>query len=418
MTENCEEETECDASLRLRPAVIASKRTHYYNTMKRASLCAIFALGMFLSSCMSERRGIFGCLPEIYEQTASQQRDLEALLASGSADDQEAAQAMHSFMQSVKSLENNVTRESKSLLGRKVSVVASPASGLKVNGGEIAAVSPGTVTTVEIRVPMDKAPVGSTAYFCFLDDDGEPVAKARGWYDAKARAVRLQVPFAISTDGVTVPEGAFDHYDLTQRLALVSESEYRKDSYVPTEQTIKQPTTVDSGMAQPDTILLDDSAILTIEPDSLPGEAAEPEPQWVGPVLNSNGVGEVRLGASLKGLPDHIHGLYDRKKLETEIDEMEEEALLTATFYLGKQRVMTALGDEQGNIVFLTVEAPTIKIDVDGHFFAVGDRLAPLYELHGVAIDETGAFACTYRGISVSPTPTGRIHSISIGAVW
>lgn len=412
-----EDETERDAGLRLHPGCPVAKRTHHYNTMKRASLCAIFALGVFLSSCVSERRGIFGSLPEMYEQTASQQRDLEALLASGSADDQEAAQAMRGFMQSVKTLENNATRESKSLLGRKVSVVASPASGLKANGGEIAAVSPGTVTTVEIRVPMGKAPVGGKAYFCFLDDDGEPVAKALGWYDAKARAVRLQVPFAISTDGVTVPEGAFDHYDLTQRLALVSESEYRQDSYVPTEQTVKQPA-VDSGMMQPDSILLDDSAILAIEADSVLSEAEEPEPQWVGPVLNSNGVGEVRLGASLKALPDHIHGLYDRKKLETEIDEMEEEALLTATFYLGKQRVMTALGDEQGNIVFLTVEAPTVKIDVDGHFFAVGDRLAPLYELRGVAIDETGAFACTYRGISVSPTPTGHIHSISIGAVW
>lgn len=417
MCEILEEESERDAGLRLRPGLRASERTHYYNTMKRASLCAIFALGVFLSSCMSERRGIFGSLPEMYEQTASQQRDLEELLASGSADDQEAARAMRDFMQSVKSLENNATRESKSLVGRKVSVVASQASGLRVQGGEIAAVSPGAVTTVEIRVPLDKAPAGGKAYFCFLDDDGEPVAKALGWYDARTRAVRLQVPFAISTDGVTVPEGAFDHYDLTQRLALVSESEYRQDSYVPTEQTVKEET-VDSGAALPDTIQLDDSAILTVEPDSVLAEAEEPEPQWTGPVLNSNGVGEVRLGASLRALPDHIHGLYDRKKLETEIDEMEEEALLTATFYMGKQRVMTALGDEQGNIVFLTVEAPTIKIDVDGHFFAVGDKLAPLYGLRGVSIDETGAFACTYRGISVSPTPTGRIHSISIGAVW
>lgn len=417
MDVNREEEIERGAGICPHPYYSLPAHTHYYNTMKRASLCAIMALGMLLSSCVSERRGIFGSLPEMYEQAAGQQRDLEELLSSGSVDDREAAEATRAFMQSVKVLENNSRRESKALVGRRISVVASPASGLKVREGKIAAMTPGTVTTVEIQVQVDKAPVGGVAYFCFLDDENEPVAKATGWYDAKIKAIRLQVPFALNTDGVTAPEGAFNHYDLTHGLALISANEYRRDSYVPAEEAVSQ-TTLDSVSVMPDTLHLTDTAILTEETDSLLTQAEEPQEQWTGPVLNSNGVSEVRLGASIKGLPEHIHGLYDRKKLEKEIDEMEEEALLTATFYLGKQRVMTALGDEQGNIIFLTVEAPTIKIDVDGHFFAVGDKLAPMYELKGVTIDETGAFACTYRGISVSPTPTGRIHSISIGAVW
>ena len=97
---------------------------------------------------------------------------------------------------------------------------------------------------------------------------------------------------------------------------------------------------------------------------------------------------------------------------------MEEETMLTAVFYQNGQRVMTALGDEQGNLVFLTVEAPNIKIDVNGHYFGVGDPLQPLYLLKGVVIDESGAFAATYHGISIAPTPTGAIHAISIGAVW
>lgn len=416
MDVNREEEADRGAGIYPHPHHSLPLRTHY-NTMKRASLYAIMALGMLLSSCVSEQHGIFGNLPKMYEQAAEQQRDLEELLSSGSADDIEAAEATRAFMHTIKELKNNAKRESKILVGRNIPVIASKASGLKVSKSEIVAVTPGIVTTVEIRVEVDKSPVGGVAYFCFLNDDNEPVAKATGWYDTKIKTIRLQIPFALNTDGVTAPEGAFNHYDLTHGLALISANEYRQDRYVPAEQAVSY-ITLDPVIVRPDTLHLTDTTILTETPDSILSEAEVSEHHWTGPVLNSNGVSEVRLGASIKTLPEHIHGLYDRKKLEKEIDEMEEEALLTATFYLGSQRVMTALGDEQGNIIFLSVEAPTIKIDVDGHFFAVGDMLAPMYELRGVTIDETGAFACTYRGISISPTPTGRIHSISIGAVW
>ena len=58
-------------------------------------------IGLVLSSCVGEQKGIFGSLPALYEQGASRQRDLEDLLASGDADDAEAAAAMNDFMLSL-----------------------------------------------------------------------------------------------------------------------------------------------------------------------------------------------------------------------------------------------------------------------------------------------------------------------------
>lgn len=372
-------------------------------------------IGLVLSSCVGEQKGIFGSLPALYEQGASRQRDLEDLLASGDADDAEAAAAMNDFMNTYTSLEQNIRREGKRLVGQLVKVLTSPASGLKAGAGVISAVTPGAVTIVEIRIPVDKAPKGNKAYVCFLDDDNELVAKAPAWYDAAAKAVRMDVVFAMNPDGQTVADGAFDHYDQTSQLALVSEKEYNFNSYGDSNEVslVTEPvmeTTTDS-------LLATDSTQLTAATDSLQTEE-EPEEKWNGPVLTSHGVEQVRLGASLRALPDRIAGLYDHKRLEKEVDEMEEETMLTAVFYQNGQRVMTALGDEQGNLVFLTVEAPTIKIDVNGHYFGVGDPLQPLYLLKGVVIDESGAFAATYHGISIAPTPTGAIHAISIGAVW
>ena len=113
-------------------------------------------IGLVLSSCVGEQKGIFGSLPALYEQGASRQRDLEDLLASGDADDAEAAAAMNDFMNTYTSLEQNIRREGKRLVGQPVKVLTSPASGLKAGAGVISAVTPGAVTIVEIRIPVIK----------------------------------------------------------------------------------------------------------------------------------------------------------------------------------------------------------------------------------------------------------------------
>lgn len=385
--------------------------------MKRQALTAIVGLCLMLGSCMNYQPGIFGRLPELYEQTAANQRALEELLGSGDNDDTSARSAMAAFMQSVKNLQGAAEKEARVLKGTPVPVSASMASGLRPGPAVIADVNPGVVTTVEIRIPLQQPlPAGTPAYICFLDEDGEAVAKSEAWYDNDIKSLRLDIPFAVNPDGVTVPEGTFIHYDRAMQLKFVSALEYQADNY----EGVGHGTllTLEPTEDAADTESVSDTTAAVEIPDSVADSEADIEPAWTGPVLTAKGIGALTLGTSLKALPDKMPGVYDSKKLEKQYDEMEEEPMLTATFYTEGKVVMTALGDEQGNMVFLTVESPAIKIDINGHYFGIGDSLQSIYGLKDVVPDETGAFAATYRGISIAPTPTGRIHALSIGAVW
>lgn len=383
--------------------------------MKSCLFIVPLSLCVLLSSCLNERPGMFGRLPSLYEQTATEQRHLQALLSDGSESDSEMQDNMASFMQGVKHFEHEVKTEAARLQGQPVIIDASAASGLRPKGATIEKVNPGIITTVVINIPLAETPrQGDIGYLCFLDEDGEPVGKTEAHYDANTHSMRLVIPFAVNPDGETVEEGAFEHYDKAMRLRLVSNSEYMADNFegepAGTLLTLNPSAQPADTLARPDTTML-------LTPDTT--AQAEPDaPEWNGPVLTAKGIGPVTLGASLKSLPEHLPGVYDSRQLEKQYDEMEEEPMLTATFYFEGEVVMTALGDEQGNLVFLTVESPHIKIEIDGQYFGVGDPLQPIYGLKGVKRDETGAFAATYHGISLAPTPTGEIHTISIGAVW
>lgn len=386
--------------------------------MKRVALTTILGICMLLTSCGIQQTGIFGNLPELYEDAAERQRAMEAMLRSGETDDEDARQAMALFMGSVRVLQANVTEEAKNLIGKEFPVTASAASGLQPEHGKITNVRPGVVTTVEINIPVhNQLRAAQPSFLYFLDEDGEIVAKSEAWYDPQKNTLRLDVPFAINPDGHTVEKGAFQHYDSAVKLMLISEQEFRSENFnesLPSTLLSLPPVSI-----QKDTIATEDTMALIAENDTVDNKNTENEKQkWHGPILSAKGIGPVVLGASLKSLPDHLPGVYSNKRLEKQIDEMEEEPLLTATFYEDGKAVMTALGDEQGNIIFLTVESPNIKIDVQGHYFGVGDSLQPLMRLKGVVPDETGAFAASYHGISIAPTPTGLIHAISIGAVW
>lgn len=384
--------------------------------MNCRTLMALSGLCLLLSSCMNTQNGIFGRLPVIYEQTAARQRSLEEMLASR-PDDSRVQEAMSQYMHTVEQLQKNVRAEAALLMGDTVAVSATPASGYKITAGRISAVRPGVVTTVEIQIPASETPPNDrNAYICFIDEEGEPVAKAEAWYDSDIKAIRLEVPFAINPEGKTVGEDAFAHYDRTMRLRLVSANEYSADSFEGEMPGVL--LTVDQTQVPTDSAKNLDTIQLAVT-DSVPtAEELPEEMHWDGPVLTSKGIGSVTLGSSLKAMPDHMPGVYDSKKLERQYDEMEEEPMLTASFLRDGKVVMTALGDEQGNMIFLTVELPGIKVNIDGHYFGVGDVLQPIYSLKGVVRDETGAFAATYHGISIAPTPGGLIHTISVGAVW
>lgn len=386
--------------------------------MNRHLLLTLVSVSIMLSSCMNREVGIFGRLPELYEQAASRQRDLELLLRAGKATDIQAQQAMHSYMQYTAEMARHIEQEAKLLTGSDINVTATSASGIHPTSAKITNVRSGIVTIVEISIEL-AAPSADTssAYLCFMDEDGEPIAKSEAWYDTSGQRLRIDVPFALNPDGATAPEGTFMLYDKAMRLRIVSPHEYMADNFEGDSSgaLLSLPT----SLANDTSVQSSDSVLTTETLDSLSNiQPLNDVEIWTGPVLTPKGIGDVHLGASLSSLPSAVNGLYDHKKLDKQYDEMEEEPMLTATFYQDGKIVMTALGDEQGNLIFLTVESPLIKVDIDGHYIGVGDSLQDLLKLKGVAEDESGAFAATYHGVSFAPTPSGKVHAISIGAVW
>ncbi len=384
---------------------------------RKLSLLAILLAAAMMSSCISQNPGIFGNLPEIYRHVAEQRRDVDELLADGTATDDEAAAAARGYTASLDAMQKLLQKEAKALKGHSIPLSTSRDCGYSASSAVIEEVTPGLVTKVLIRIPV-KANAERTddrqAYLTFLDADGLPVAKSIAWYDPDAKAVRLEVPFALIEEEKAVSPEAFDHYEQTMSLRLVGYKEYNSDN-------VEQPSSTllkleGSPLMHGDSATMD-SAENALLSDSTATDDPEAE-AWNGPLLDAKGVGHIRLGAALTALPDHDEGVYDHKHLEKQFDEMEEEPMLTASFRLNGKTVATALGDEQGNIIFITIETPDIKVEIDGHYFGVGDPIPDLLKMKGVKPDESGAFAATYHGISFTPTPSGAIHSISVGAVW
>lgn len=380
-------------------------------------LLALVLAATLLSSCVSQKPGIFGKLPELYRQAASSRQNLEEMLASASLSDDKAALAMHEFSTGLKEIQKQIEKEAETLKGTMVPVSASNACGFKANRAFIELVKPGIVTQVIIKIPAEAdstVMANNQAYLTFTDEDNEPVAKSLAWYDKNAKAIRLEIPFALNDNENAVSPNAFCHYDMAMGIKLVSAAEYNADNSEQQSSTLLKIEKFDSLNPAAGN---NDTSSATNSKDSTENQEPE-EVAWSGPLLSPKGVGAVTLGAPLTDLPDHMEGVYDHKHLEKQFDEMEEEPMLTASFSVKGKTVITALGDEQGNIVFITVETPDIKVEIDGHFIGVGDPIPELMRLKGVKPDKSGAFAATYHGISFAPTPTGLIHSISIGAVW
>lgn len=378
-----------------------------------------------LGGCTSVHQGIFGSLPELYEEMAAHQRAIGVAFTEGLTDRQ-AARTFHRHVQAIEVLRQNVAEEALALRGRTVDAGATPSAPFEVGKGVIERVVPGTTTTVWMRFPArprQNADPADVPLF-YLDRSGEVVAKAEAAYHPSLGAIIVRVPFEPSSDGTPLPEGYFEHYADAHRLIVVSHSEYQSDSLgtVAPKALVTDLPPVD--ITPSDSVApIDSAAEPTARPDTVDAGAIEaavdnPSPSFTGPRLTQRGVDAVVLGASIMGLPDRIEGLYDSKHVEKEYDEMEEEPLLTATFIRDGKEVMSVLGDEQGNIVFITIEGSNIKVEIDGRLFGTGDTLTSLYKMKGVRRDSTGAYAATFGSISFSPTPGGRIHTITVGNVW
>lgn len=380
-------------------------------------LLALALTSLLLTSCISKTQGIFGSLPDLYESVASLRRDLDASIDSGAFDDKDAAKAMKEFNSKLEDMMLQIQSEAKLLKGVQIPISVTEESGYNTPKAFIETVIPGFTTIVSIRIPAEAGPKrlsDKKAFVCFLDEDSLPVAKALAWYDAKQKSILLDVPFSLLDGESAPPKGAFDHYGQVTAIRLVGEKEYYSDNSEKQEGTL---LTLEQPRVEISDSTSHDTSSINAPVDSIANKE-EKDNAWEGPVLTPKGVGVIRLGASLVDLPGHVNGLYEHKVLEKQYDEMEEEPMLTATFRNGGKTIISALGDEQGNIVFITIETSDIKVEIDGHVIGVGDPVSQLLKIKGVKPDESGAFAATYHGISFTPTPTGKIHSISVGAVW
>ncbi len=366
-----------------------------------------------LTGCDREEEGIFGALPRIYAEMTQ----VENKMNRHTSNDATTPEKLKDILTELRDLEAEAQTECLRIKGSKVNCSASLTCGYTIADGEIANAEGGSISTVSIRIAAQRDSASNDQVYCFfLSHDNKIVSKEHGFYSSEANAIYINIEFNAMPSGKLCSPEFFDRYKSVSHIIIVSVDEFtsgiipqhtRRAANITIRQDALDDLITPGNLHQPK----------PIEKDTV----AQPEEEvqlYDGPVLTNDGVGEVRIGAAINDLPEHLQGIYDSRKVEMESDEMEEEMLITATFYRNGKVVMTALGDTQGNIVYLSVDGSGIKTEIDGKYFGVGDALRSLMKQKGVKRDTTGAFAAHYGDISFSSTPRGKIHSMAIGAVW
>lgn len=144
------------------------------------------------------------------------------------------------------------------------------------------------------------------------------------------------------------------------------------------------------------------SARDTTPPDSVKTIAPFP--------LSSQGVGNVRIGASMHHLPDSVPGLYDT------VVKHDGTALLVKN---DTTVIIATAGADRLTIATMEVTSSMVRVSVGSNQVAVGDKLKPLTSVRGFRhypMSDTTEEYYLWRNIRLIPTPDGsKVAAFIIG---
>lgn len=132
--------------------------------------------------------------------------------------------------------------------------------------------------------------------------------------------------------------------------------------------------------------------------------------------VTEKGVDAVAMGADIKSLPEKVADLYDSIQYTESTDEVLEETVTTAEFYMGETKIMEAYAHTDGKIICIDVTSPEIPLVIDGKAYKVGGSISEIAKAKGVKVDDSDNHV--FGIITINPDLDDKITSFMVGSNW
>ncbi|MCM1079751.1 MAG: hypothetical protein NC344_08580 [Bacteroidales bacterium] len=131
------------------------------------------------------------------------------------------------------------------------------------------------------------------------------------------------------------------------------------------------------------------------------------------PLVTSESIGMLRLGTTVKQLPQTMDGLYD-KMVIGETEEGPDGKTTSIVFHRNGKEIINATADEDGKLFVMEVCGQFPGVNVNRMLFRVGDSIADLKRQKGVVSNGAAGWAAVFNGVNFNEDVNGKIYSITI----
>ncbi len=368
---------------------------------KKVLLCGILAMGLAMStsSCGSgenkgqatenvaeQESGLFDDIVDVCVQMSENEQEMAEKFQEanqGKIKPDEAQQFLKQKMEEQKTLKAKLQEALQDLGEKPFPVSASEAVGVSFSEGVVTANGVGT-TVINIKAKPSAPVAGPSVYAYGLDSDNQIVYKTIGGVGSDGRiTASFRISIFSGPSKKLIPVEQIKKYASIVKLMVVTKEEYDA-GFVP-----------GSGAPAPQQT------------------TAQSAPKFE---LTSQGVDKVVIGADVKKLPKSVDGLYDKVVVNSEYNAMEDETTTNATFTLNGKDVMSAMADDDGEIIWIGVTTNAVAVKIGDAYFQVGSLVKDLLKAKGVKKDES--YAAVYNGIQFNKDVNGKISEISVGSSW